>query len=67
MDLISKIEALSKKQGLSRYRIAKNTGLAESTIKRIFEKKFSPKLEIVEKMADVVGAELQLKIKGKSK
>lgn len=57
--IIHQLKAEALRLGLSDYKIAELSGLNRSTVGRVFNEKFSPKIETVEAIAKA----LNLKIK----
>lgn len=56
--MIEKIKAEMTKQGVSNYRLAKLTGLAESTIGRILSEKVNPNYASLKKMCQALKIEI---------
>ena len=53
--LSTNIEGLLKKRGWSRYRLAKESGISEQTIRNIMERLHEPRLSIVATLANALG------------
>lgn len=53
--LSTNIEALLQKKGWSRYRLAKQSGISEQTIRNIMEQLHEPRLSIVATLANALG------------
>ena len=49
--LVAVLQKEKEKQNKTNYRVAKEANLAESTLKRIFERKINPKFETILKIA----------------
>jgi len=53
--LSTNIDALLKKRGWSRYRLAKESGISEQTISNIMSQLHEPRLSIVATLANALG------------
>lgn len=60
-EIIEKIKEEAEKKGLSRYRIARMVGSADSQVKRWFEGENFPNLEKLVQLANAVGLGIKLK------
>ena len=58
--LIGQLKAEASRLGYSAYKVAQVSGLNESTIGRVFNEKFSPKLETVEAIAKALNVSLSI-------
>ena len=57
---VEELKHLAIKQGVSNYKIAKDTGLSQSTISRVFSLKFCPTLKVFMLISKSLGAEYEL-------
>lgn len=55
---ISEIKKMAKEKGISQYKISQETGFAESTISRIFNKEREPLFGTILAISRVVGYEI---------
>lgn len=55
------LEGAMKSRGMTRYRLAKETGVAESTIKRFFELECCSNFNTVLNIANAVGVDMIVK------
>lgn len=53
MDVISRISELMKKQGLTRYQLAKMSGLSQSTIANMYQRNTIPSVATIETICQV--------------
>lgn len=53
MDVIGRISELMKKQGLSRYQLAKMAGLSQSTIANMYQRNTIPSVATIETLCEV--------------
>ncbi len=53
MDVISRISELMKKQGLTRYQLAKLSGLSQSTIANMYQRNTIPSVATIETICQV--------------
>lgn len=60
-EIIERIKREAEIKGLSRYRIARIVGSADSQVKRWFEGENFPNLEKLVQLAHAVGLEIELK------
>ena len=58
IDVKERILALLKANNMTKYELAKKSGLSESTVLSIFNQKGEPKNETIEKIASVFGLSL---------
>lgn len=57
---ITNLKEIAELQGISRAELARSTGYAESTIKRVFDLNFCPKYNIVLAIANALGYTLKI-------
>lgn len=62
-NIIQQIKAEAQRLGYSDYKIAELSGLNRSTVGRVLNEKFSPKMETVEVIAKALGLQLGIKKK----
>lgn len=60
-EIIERIKREAENKGISRYRIARTIGSADSQVKRWFEGENFPNLEKLVQLAHAVGFEIELK------
>lgn len=58
MDVIKRIEELQKERGWTEYRLAREAGLAQSTIANIFHRHTVPSIRTLETICDTFGITL---------
>ena len=56
--ILDRINELCEKTGTSRYQLAKNSGIPESSLSNLFNKKHTPRLETLDKICDAFGITL---------
>lgn len=58
MDVLERLNALLKARGWTRYRLAKESGLTESTLANIFQRNAMPSLDTLERICNGFGITL---------
>jgi len=67
MKLGTELRAIMKKEGITGYRISKETGIGQSYISRILHDKGNPSCLTLKRILDVVGYQICFKKVSKSK
>ena len=58
MDVLARIRSLMRERGWTQYRLAKNSGLSESTIANVFKRNTMPSIPTLEAICNCMGISL---------
>ena len=60
MKTIEKIKEIAEKEGITRYRIAKNTGISDILLKRYLNGEVTASIKNIEKIVEALGYDIVL-------